>query len=138
MNRIALMNSIKIMLFVMLLGTILFLLCSGGGRLVILFNFLLKPFIWICTLPMIGPFIFILTGLILYAIFVKSPSPEWKRNEKYVFISTLLITAGGWLTSTEHAGTIFLMTCIIGVSYPIIQIVRYEAKGVRFIQDILK
>lgn len=133
-----LMNSIKIMLFVVLSAIILFLICSEGGRLIILFNLLIKPFIWVFTFPMVGPFIFIITGLVIYAVMVKTPSPEWKKNEKYVFYSLLFITAGGFLSSTEHSGFMFIMTCLVGVSYPIIQIVRFEVKGVINITKLLK
>ena len=68
MNRTALINSIKIMLLVVVSGIVLFLVCSEGGRLMILFNFLIKPVIWVYTLPVIGPFIFIISGLIVYTV----------------------------------------------------------------------
>jgi len=139
MNRTALKNSIKIMALVIASGVVLFLVCSSGGRLMILFNLLIKPVIWVYMLPVIGPFIFIISGLIVYTVLSGTPSPEWKKNEKYIFISTLFITMGGWLSSSEHVGFMFLLTCLVGVSYPIIQIVRFETKkGRKIIQNILE
>jgi hypothetical protein len=126
------------MVLVVLSGLVLFLICSEGGRLMIIFNLLIKPLIWVFTFPIVGPFIFVITGLVIYAVMVKTPSSEWKKNEKYVFYSLLLITAGGFLSSTEHSGFMFIMTCLVGVSYPIIQIVRFELKGVINITKLLK
>jgi len=138
MNKTTLMNSIKIMLLVVVSGIILFLVCSGGGRLMILFNLILKPFIWVYTFPVVGLFISIITGLVIYAVLLRSPSPEWKKNERYIFISALFISAGGWLASVEYAGIMFLLTCLVGASYPIIQIVRLEIKGWKVVTDVLK
>jgi hypothetical protein len=122
-----------------MLGIVLFLVCSGGGRLVLLFDLLLlTPFIWIFTFPMIGPVIFAVTGLALYAIFARRPSPEWKNNEKYIFLMVLFITAGGWLASEHYAGMMFLLTCLVGVSYPIIQIIRFEIKKTPTIMKMLE
>ena len=77
-----LLNAIKIMLLVVVSGIVLFLICTGGGRLVILFNFLLSPLIWIFTFPIIGPIVFAITGMVLYAVMVRRPSQTWKNNEK--------------------------------------------------------
>jgi len=132
MNKEVFLNAVKIMLFVVVSAMGLFLICLGGGRLVIIFNFLIKPFIWVYTSPMVGPFIFIITGLVIYAILVRSPSPEWLKNERTVSLLALLIVVGGWLSSTEYAGIMFLLTCLVGVSYPIIQIVRFETRRGKF------
>lgn len=137
MNK-ALLNSIRIMLLVVVAGIVLFLVCSGGGRLVLLFDLLLTPFIWIFTFPMIGPVVFAVTGLALYAIFVRRPSPEWKNNEKYIFLMMLFIVVGGWLVSEHYAGMMFLLTCLVGVSYPIIQIIRFEIKKTPTIREMLE
>jgi len=133
-----LLNSIKIMLLIIVAGIVLFVMCSGGGRLIILFNLLLTPLIWFFTLPVIGPIVFIVTGLVLYAIFVRSPSQKWKDNERNLFILVLLVVVCGWLASEQHAGTMFLLTCLIGVSYPIIQIIRIETRKALTIMEMLK
>lgn len=133
-----LLNSIRIMLLVIVLGIVLFLICSGGGRLVILFDLLLTPFIWIFTFPLIGPIIFTITGLVIYTVLLRKPSQEWKRNEKNLFIVVLFIMAGGWLASDHHAGMMFLLTCLVGVSYPIIQIVRIEIRKTPTIKEMLE
>lgn len=132
-----LLNSIKIMLLVIAAGIILFLVCSGGGRLIIIFNLLLKPCIWVFTFPMVGPIIFAITGLVLYAVIVRNPSQEWKDNEKNLFILVLFVVAGGWLVSEHYAGLMFLLTCLVGVSYPIIQIVRIETRKTPTIEEML-
>ena len=131
-----LLNAIKIMLLVVVSGIVLFLICTGGGRLVILFNFLLSPLIWIFTFPIIGPIVFAITGMVLYAVMVRRPSQTWKNNEKNLFILVLFIMVGGWLASVEYAEMMFLLTCLVGVSYPIIQIVRFEIRGWKIITDV--
>ncbi len=138
MNKIALLNAIKIMLLVIVSGIVLFLICTKGGRLVILFNLLLKPCIWVFTFPMVGPIIFAITGIVLYAVMVRRPSQEWKDNERNLFILVLLVVVGGFLASSEHAGVMFLLTCLVGVSYPIIQIVRIEIKKAPTVKEILE
>jgi hypothetical protein len=134
----ALLNAIKIMLLVVVSGIVLFLICTDGGRLVILFNLLLSPLIWIFTFPIIGPIIFAITGMVLYAVMVRRPSQTWKNNEKSLFILVLFIMVGGWLVSVEYAEMMFLLTCLVGVSYPIIQIVRFEVKKVPTVEQILE
>jgi hypothetical protein len=136
--KTTLLNSIKIMLLVVMSGIVLFLVCSGGGRLILLFDLLITPFIWFFTFPIIGPIVFIITGLVLYAILTRHPSQGWKDNEKNLFILVLIVTAVGWLASEQHAGTMFLLTCLVGVSYPIIQIVRIETKRTPTIMKFLK
>jgi hypothetical protein len=133
-----LLIAIKIMLLVVVSGIVLFLICTGGGRLVILFNLLLSPLIWIFTFSMIGPIIFAVTALVLYAVMVRNPSQVWKDNEKNLFILVLFIMVGGWLASSEHAGMMFLLTCLVGVSYPIIQIVRIETRKTPTIKEMLE
>ena len=132
-----LINSIKIMLLVVLSGIVLFLICTGGGRLILVFDLLLKPFIWVFTFPIVGPVIFIIAGLVLYTVCFRNPSPEWKKNEKHIFLILLLIMVGGWLASVEYAGLMFIMVCLVGVSYPIIQIIRFGTRRVTSINDIL-
>ena len=136
MNTI--INSLKIMLLTVLSGIILFLICTGGGRLMIVFDLLLKPFIWVFTFPIVGPVIFTISGLILYTVLFRSPSPEWKKNEKSIFLILLLIMVGGWLASVEYAGLMFLLICLTGVAYPIIQIVRFQLQGLVTIKNIFK
>ena len=133
----ALMNAVRIMLLVVAISLVLFLICGDGGRVVMMYNFFLAPFIWVFTFPVIGPVLFIIAVLVVYAVLMKSPSPKWKKNEKHVFWLLLFITAGGFLSSTEHAGVMFLLTCLVGVSYPIIQIIRFEIKNITSIMKIL-
>lgn len=134
-----LLNSIKIMLLVVVSGIVLFLICvDNGGRLMIIFNLLLKPCIWVFTFPLVGFTISAITGIVLYAVMVRNPSQEWKDNEKNLFILVLFVVAGGFLASSVHAGTMFLLTCLVGVSYPIIQIIRMEIKKTPTIEKMLK
>lgn len=138
MKTTDLLYAIKIMLLVIAVGMVLFLVCSGGGRLTLLFDLLFTPFIWVFTLPMIGPIVFIITGLVLYAILIRHPSQGWKDNEKNLFILVLIVMVVGWLVSEQHAGKMFLLTCLVGVSYPIIQIVRIETKKIQTVMKLLK
>ena len=135
--KTTLTNSIKIMLLVVAVGIVLFLICTDGGRLMIIFNLLLKPCIWVFTFPMVGSVISTITAIVLYAVMVRNPSQDWKDNEKNLFILVLFVVAGGFLASSEYAGLMFLLTCLVGVSYPIIQIVRIETKKTPTIKKIL-
>jgi len=121
-------EAFKIMGVVLIFSMILFLIVSGFGRLTMLFELMIIPFIWIYKVPLIGISLIITTGVVIYAITVNKPSDRWKDYEKNLFKFLLVFTILGFLISNKHAGTMFLASCLIAVLYPIIQIVRTETR----------
>lgn len=127
-------RNIKIMLFTIFVVMVLFLIADGGGKFMSIFAFLIYPLMWLYSIPIIGICLFILSGVFTYALLI----PKSNKNEKQIYVIILMISACGWAIADEYVGLMFLITCIIGVSYPIIQIIRYEVKHIHSVRKLFQ